>query len=372
MIDENIIIKIFEKYGETLEAERLCTFYRLLIKNGFYKTKKDFPNYENFRFLIDNLIELGLELDNNDLEENEAVLTKTFNFDWLRYFLAFAESNNTSKAAKNISVTPQAIVKGISNIENFYKIKLINRNKHFTELTPEGKIFKEKAEKILNAFNEIENIFEEEVPENESFTILYQDDWQFYFISKIIDYLNNQTKFRINLVKITNPEETYNFSTNPDLIISAQDISYNSKEYESLSFKKSRSVIVGNKKLMREKGNFKFITEINKLLSETKSSKSKNYKEAVEKLYVPEKYLKKTIYSNYFDAHIKLCENGYGYAFLPTIAIAEQLKNKTLEIMEEIPESYNLFFYFIIKKDIDKNIKRNILKIFEDFNNEIY
>lgn len=370
-INQDIIDKIFEKHGETIEAERLCTFYRLLVKNGFYKTKRDYPSISNFNLLVDSLIELGFKLYKTETE-NDSFLTKTLNFDWLKYFLAFAEHNNTAKAAYQLSVTQQAIVKGISNIENFYKIKLINRNKHFTELTPEGKIFKEKAEKILNTFTEIENIFEVEVPENESFTILYQDDWQFYFISKIIDYLNNQTKFKINLVKIINPEETYNFSVNPDLIIAAQDISYTSKEYESFSFKKSRSVIVGNKKLMREKGNFKFITEINKLLSETKSSKSKNYKEAVEKLYVPEKYLKKTIYSNYFDAHIKLCENGYGYAFLPTIAIAEQLKNKTLEIMEEVPESYNLFFYFIIKKDIDKNIKRNILKVFEDFNNEIY
>ena len=65
-LKQDIIDKIFEKYGENLEAERLCTFYRLLVKNGVYKLKIDFPNYENFRFLLDSLIELGLKIEIND------------------------------------------------------------------------------------------------------------------------------------------------------------------------------------------------------------------------------------------------------------------------------------------------------------------
>ncbi|MFN8672468.1 MAG: LysR family transcriptional regulator [Candidatus Sericytochromatia bacterium] len=365
MIDENIISKIFEKYGETLEAERLCTFYRLLIKNGFYKTKKDFPNYENFRFLIDNLMELGLELDNNDLEEKEAVLTKTFNFDWLRYFLAFAESNNTSKAAKNLSVTPQAIVKGISNIENFYKIKLLNRNKHFTELTTEGKIFKEKAEKILNTFTDLESLFKEDSSNNEEFTIVYNNDWELNFINKVIDYLSVSSNLKVNLFKIDDHENIFNYDIIPDLIFSYEKLSFLSKNYEYFNFKKSKSIIVFNKELLRKK-------MYNKFLFGTTLKKNKSYIENVEKLYVPEKYLKNAMYINDFNSIIRLCENGYGYAFLPTITITEQLKNKTLEIAEEMPISYNIFYYLIIKKDINKNIRKNILSIFDAFNNEIY
>ena len=128
-INQDIIDKIFEKHGETIEAERLCTFYRLLVKNGFYKTKRDYPSISNFNLLVDSLIELGFKLYKTETE-NDSFLTKTLNFDWLKYFLAFAEHNNTAKAAYQLSVTQQAIVKGISNIENFYKIKLINRNKY--------------------------------------------------------------------------------------------------------------------------------------------------------------------------------------------------------------------------------------------------
>lgn len=77
------------------------------------------------------------------------------NTDWLRYFVALAETLNLQQAADRLHVTPQAVSKALGGLEDQFKLKLVERAHRIQGLTPAGEALLEEARTILT---DLENI----------------------------------------------------------------------------------------------------------------------------------------------------------------------------------------------------------------------
>jgi DNA-binding transcriptional LysR family regulator len=71
------------------------------------------------------------------------------NTDWLRYFVALAETLNLQQAADRLHVTPQAVSKAIAGLEDQFKLKLVERAHRIQGLTPAGEALLEESRTIL-------------------------------------------------------------------------------------------------------------------------------------------------------------------------------------------------------------------------------
>jgi DNA-binding transcriptional LysR family regulator len=71
------------------------------------------------------------------------------NTDWLRYYVALAETLNLQAAADRLHVTPQAVSKALSGLEDQFKLKLVERAHRIQGLSPAGEALLEEARTIL-------------------------------------------------------------------------------------------------------------------------------------------------------------------------------------------------------------------------------
>lgn len=68
----------------------------------------------------------------------------------LRYFKAFAEALNFTKAATRLHVAQPALSRQIADLEYELGVALLKRSAHGVALTAEGKLFLEDAKEILS------------------------------------------------------------------------------------------------------------------------------------------------------------------------------------------------------------------------------
>lgn len=70
----------------------------------------------------------------------------------IRYFVAIAETGSFTNAAERLSVSQPSLSAGIKKLEQELAVKLLERGGRRAILTPAGKFFLEKAQKILNEY----------------------------------------------------------------------------------------------------------------------------------------------------------------------------------------------------------------------------
>src|SRR6478672_3326558 len=75
--------------------------------------------------------------------------TSLMNTDWLRYYVALAETLNLQQAADRLHVTPQAVSKALAGLEDQFKLKLVERAHRIQGLSPAGEALLEEARTIL-------------------------------------------------------------------------------------------------------------------------------------------------------------------------------------------------------------------------------
>lgn len=76
----------------------------------------------------------------------------------LSYIIAVSEEKSISKASEKLRVAQPSISRIISSIEQEYNVTLFKRNGHTMELTQIGKLFVEKAQKIIMEYKNLESI----------------------------------------------------------------------------------------------------------------------------------------------------------------------------------------------------------------------
>jgi DNA-binding transcriptional LysR family regulator len=73
----------------------------------------------------------------------------------LRYFLAAAEHQSVSRAAARLSVSPPAISRAISRLEESLGVQLFERLGRNIVLSPQGKEFQREASRVVGALDEL-------------------------------------------------------------------------------------------------------------------------------------------------------------------------------------------------------------------------
>lgn len=76
----------------------------------------------------------------------------------LKIFICVAKNENITHAAEELYMTQPAVSLAISQLEEYYKIKLFERIKQRIKITEEGKILLQYANSIINNFEEFEDI----------------------------------------------------------------------------------------------------------------------------------------------------------------------------------------------------------------------
>ena len=77
----------------------------------------------------------------------------------LKVFLGVAREKSFTEAAGKLGISQPAVSQNVSELEKGLGVKLFQRLRGETILTPEGEIFKRYAEKILSAASEAEQMF---------------------------------------------------------------------------------------------------------------------------------------------------------------------------------------------------------------------
>lgn len=80
------------------------------------------------------------------------------NFNQLKYFIELARSLNFSKSAERMMISQPALSLQIQKLEEEFGYKLVDRTKKPLALTPEGELFYEKALKIVQMAEDLENL----------------------------------------------------------------------------------------------------------------------------------------------------------------------------------------------------------------------
>ncbi len=74
----------------------------------------------------------------------------------MRVFVVVAEAGTLSGAARQLSLTPSAVSKGLGRLEHRLGVRLVDRSSRGSRLTEEGLVFFERCKAILHAIEEAE------------------------------------------------------------------------------------------------------------------------------------------------------------------------------------------------------------------------
>ena len=77
----------------------------------------------------------------------------------LKIFVAVAEEGSFTKAAEKVGVSQPAVSQNIAELEKTLSVRLFDRQKNETVLTPEGQVFMRYAERILDESAMVRNLF---------------------------------------------------------------------------------------------------------------------------------------------------------------------------------------------------------------------
>jgi DNA-binding transcriptional LysR family regulator len=78
------------------------------------------------------------------------------NPEWLRYFVALAETKNFHQAAERLHITPQALSKAIAGLESELKLSLVDRGHRVRGLTAAGEALLDEARQVLQSVENAE------------------------------------------------------------------------------------------------------------------------------------------------------------------------------------------------------------------------
>lgn len=174
------------------------------------------------------------------------------NLQQLEYFKAIAETENFTKASKELSVTQPALSKAISKLEEELKVSLFEKKGRNIKLTEYGEVFLTYSNKALieieNGIKTIGNMLTEK---NETIFISSTPRIGGYFMHLIIsDFLNEypNVKFQFNQ---QSAQEVINDLSMGNIDIGfydSKDIDENKSEIESIPVKKQDYVLIVPKK----------------------------------------------------------------------------------------------------------------------------
>lgn len=341
-------INLKEKYNLT---DQEFDFVSLIDRFGVEFIEKIYPK-EIFAIYYAKIVDLGINhilTKNNNFIDNISKINM-INIDWLRYFAVFAEIGNTSEAGHKLNVTPQAIVKAISGIEEIIKLTLVKRvNNQFKGLTIEGNIFLEQVKYILQAFYNLDTQINK-IKANENMVgkikIVHSYSWNEFLPDIVESFMKKFPDIEISLYQL-DYKKIEKWLSIGEIDLGLLPRIPQAKDIDGLKLMESPYVIVGKKSDQTDDfSNLSFIYG-----SSIDNDYSDNFLEE-------EFACKKSILVS-VSLCVKMAEKGVGVLWIPEVLVKDQLKSGILSIFKN-PPLYN------------KGFTRPIAEFFVSWNKNIY
>jgi DNA-binding transcriptional LysR family regulator len=265
------------------------------------------------------------------------------NIDYLRYFIVISETLNLNIASEKLHITPQALSKAIKTLEDYYNIKLFERNKSIKSLTSEGEYFLDKAINLVNYYQNLELEMKDlsfKTPQG-NLLIACDSMCQNYILPDLIHRLLLKYNKITPKIYTMIPSDVEKYILSNEIHIGFISESINNSEFNSKKFTQTESVIVGN-----FKKNYNW-NELNYIVPKLFNRKTISL-DGWDDIKFPRKVILEV---ESLETAIRLCEKGIGVAFLPKIAIEDNLRKKSLFIVSTPPIKYIENIYLVYKKD---------------------
>jgi LysR family transcriptional repressor of citA len=346
--------KDIEKYNETIEIYEFIEHFGLKFLETEYLDA-------NIKAKINFLEELGLLEDLKENTDKTVDFLKEFsliNIEWIRYFIIFAEMGNIVKAAEFLNITPQALNKAITSIEEQMQLRLVKRKYHIKSLTFTGYLFFKKSKTIMKDFFSINKSVNEFKTDSlaKSITLVYP------LYNILLTEAVSQYSIRIlqNFPDTFVSSYTVNFEDLEELIESGEaDIGITTVKPVNINldykvFYKMNYVIV-SKPAKKKKWN-----ELEYIVNKPWKSTVKNLE-----IWNDEKYPRKIKAEvDHLVLSVKLSEEGLGSILVIENLVRKKINEKKLCIIADTPEPYSRDLYIIWnKRNYNTHFLSKIIKL---------
>lgn len=267
----------------------------------------------------------------------------------LQIFKYVALNLSFTKAAEQFFISQPAISKLIRNLEDEYKSQFFIREKNSISLTPEGQIFLKYANQILALYDEMEtellstkNIIPRNITFGASTTIAT------YIIPKIIAQFQikfPQTSFDI---KSANSEQIEADILNQKLDFGIIEGKNTNLKLQYKKFIRDEIVLVTNaknKNIKRDLISVYDIAELPMIVRESGSGTRNIITDALHKKGINK--LNSVLTLNSTEAIKNYLKHSNNFAFISISAVAEDLKNNHLKIIDIKDFTLERWFYFV-------------------------
>lgn len=279
--------------------------------------------------------------------------------DELKTFIAVVEENSFTKASKIVNLSQPSVSLHISNLENHFKTKIIERSNKQKNIiiTPTGKMLYNRAKQILSIFKDTEEeLFSYHngpsgtLKLGASMTI-----GEFLLPSILGDYIKEFPNIKLE-VTIENTQHIYNKFKDFQFDIALIEGTVPVHNYKNDNFYKDTMVIVASKNhpLVNKKNLLvKDLSQETWISREEGSGTAENLKTFLNNAGISPKNLI-ILGSNY--AIKEAVRNNLGITLISSLVVNDAIKNDELSLLQTIHE-YTRYFSYIIH---DEN---NISKI---------
>mgnify|MGYP003310503283 CR=1 FL=1 len=170
----------------------------------------------------------------------------------LKVFLSVAREKSFTEAAGKLGISQPAVSQNVAELEKGLGVKLFQRLKGETILTPEGEIFKNHAEGIISSYAEVSRLFTQ-LPQSEIKLFISGELYSLFLAAALEDFMvihpevtitRSCTEDEADLKIILSPASRMPFEVNHDSIARIQigispaqkDMGDHKVTHESLSY----------------------------------------------------------------------------------------------------------------------------------------
>ena len=266
----------------------------------------------------------------------------------LKVFITVADTGNMTSAGEFIFLTQPAVSMQIRSLEEFYRVKLFNRQTDGLKITEEGKIVYNHAKKILQNFDAL----------NEELKILLKSSAfiqpldkinigscilisEIYMPLIIHKFMTDHPKIAVNYVA-----EGYStilkllYEGKLDIALVGHKDAVESRDRDDLKFEQyineQLDIVAGSDFDIPQRSSMtvKFLLEKDFIALMTECGISCIFEEVLKKYEIKWKELKKRAIFSSGSAVKKAVISGFGWSILPRNFISEELEEKTVRLVE--------------------------------------
>lgn len=269
------------------------------------------------------------------------------NTDWLRYYVALAETLNLQQAADRLHVTPQAVSKAIAGLEDQFKLKLVERAHRIQGLSPAGEALLEDARTILADLENAERrLAEWKLGQPQGpVTIAGDGLWHHYLLPPLLtELLGRFPRMRPKLHEML-PDDVEHWVSQGEVDVG---LLLRAPLRQDLDWVEGTSTpyVIAGKPNPAGKAPWQDLGYI------VPRFFRREFAQPLDGW--PEGKFKRRIVAEVelLETALHLCEAGLGVAFLPELAVRERIERGTLAVVADAPVQFEDKLYVVWRKGV--------------------